>query len=122
MHVRCRDPHAKSFADYGGRGIRVCDRWADFANFYADMGPRPSAAHSIERVNNDGDYEPSNCIWATREVQARNRRPRTRPNTCARGHALTGDNAYARPDGKRGCRACRQQNMRDYYARLRTSR
>jgi hypothetical protein len=76
MLRRCRDPKSSKFAIYGGRGIKVCDRWNDVANFAADMGPRPSSKHSIDRINNDGDYEPSNCRWATVAQQHANRRPR----------------------------------------------
>jgi len=96
----------------------VCDRWQDFANFYADMGARPTPAHTLERTDNNAGYSPSNCIWATRKVQAQNRRPRKLAISCKRGHALSEDNLYQRPDGKRGCRICRHQNMRDYYARM----
>lgn len=74
MIYRCHCPTAPNFADYGGRGITVCDRWRyDFATFAADMGPRP-AGHSIERLDNAGNYELGNCKWATPAEQAANRR------------------------------------------------
>lgn len=119
MRRRCHDPKFKSYPDYGGRGITVCERWLSFANFLADMGRRPSPAHSIERKDNDRGYAPDNCIWATRDAQATNRRARKPRSHCSNGHPLDGDNVYQRPDGKRGCRLCRQQNMCDYYARKR---
>src|SRR5690606_6584889 len=75
MKSRCENPTVASNKDYGGRGIRVCDRWRDsFETFLADMGPRPSPQHSIDRIDNNGNYEPRNCRWATVLRQQRNKR------------------------------------------------
>jgi len=74
---RCKNSNSKNYHNYGGRGIKVCDRWLSYENFFADMGLRPSSKHSIERKEVNGDYEPSNCCWATRQEQQRNTR-RTR--------------------------------------------
>lgn len=72
---RCTNPNSESYRRYyGGRGITVCDRWRDFENFFADMGPRPSPQHSIDRIDVNGNYEPGNCRWATDDEQVRNTR------------------------------------------------
>jgi hypothetical protein len=74
MRSRCNNPNDQSYAHYGGRGIKVCRRWNSYEKFALDIGERPTPKHTLERRNNNGDYKPSNCCWATRDQQSRNRR------------------------------------------------
>lgn len=75
MHQRCTNPKTMNFSDYGGRGIKICDRWLEsFENFLSDMGEKPSKNHSIDRIDPDGNYEPDNCRWVPRSVQDNNKR------------------------------------------------
>ncbi len=73
IRKRVHNKRCRIYRYYGGRGIRICKRWDDFRKFLKDMGPCPSPRHSIDRKNSDGDYKPSNCRWATKSEQMRNK-------------------------------------------------
>lgn len=111
MRQRCNNPNAFKYPSYGGRGIKVCERWNNsFENFLADMGEAPEG-HSIDRYpNNNGDYEPSNCRWATPKQQSANRRTFVNSSSlkthCPHGHPYAGDNLVVSPKGYRRCRQC----------------
>lgn len=73
MRQRCLNPKNQDYTRYGGRGIKISLRWMTFEHFFTDMGKRPSKNHSLDRKNNDGDYTPKNCRWATLKQQANNK-------------------------------------------------
>lgn len=99
MLQRCYNPKSARYLEWGGRGITVCDRWKNsFENFLADMGKKPTFDHSIDRENNDGNYEPGNCRWATRSQQQLNKRP---PNTL---NLTRGEDHWTRKDRQRARR------------------
>lgn len=107
MRQRCANPNNPRFVDYGGRGIKVCERWRSFENFLADMGERPKGM-TLERRDNDGDYDPSNCRWATRVEQATNKR----------------NNSYLTYQGETLCVAdwARRLGVRAQFLRVRLAR
>jgi hypothetical protein len=120
MIRRCTNPADDHWKYYGGRGIKVCDRWlASFEDFWADVGDAPPGM-TLDRIDNDGDYEPGNVRWATWLEQRANLRDYQRNKVeCDNGHPYDEVNTYWRADGARNCRACSRENQRR-YRRLRT--
>lgn len=117
MKRRCLTPSAGNYRLYGGRGIKVCDRWRDsYEAFLADVGRAPGPMYSLDRIDSNGNYEPSNIRWATLSEQASNRRPK---QFCRRGHPLEGYNVIKR--GRR-CRACVNACSRKFGAKRRALR
>jgi len=99
MLARCYNREHPRWVDYGGRGITVCSSWRrSFTAFRADMGAKPSRKHTLERLENDGNYTPQNCEWATRKTQAENTRRnlivRGKPLSVVLGHCGSSDNTY----------------------------
>lgn len=88
MNERCHNPKMDKYEYYGGRGIAVCERWASFENFLADMSERPSPQHTLDRINVDGNYEPGNCRWATKLEQMNNRQINHRVTFNGETHTL----------------------------------
>lgn len=82
---RCTNPKTSNYNDYGGRGIKVCQRWFNFKYFIEDMGRRPSSKYKIDRIDNNGNYEPNNCRWVTQSIQSKNSRNHKTNKTGVRG-------------------------------------
>jgi hypothetical protein len=118
MKQRCFYRRGKSYKDYGARGITVSPEWlgdGGFERFLSHIGPKPTKSHTIERIRNDGNYEPGNVKWATRMEQSCNKRPNKSETHCRRGgHEFTPENTIWELGKYRRCRICRDAS-RDKY-------
>ena len=127
MKSRCANPRNNRYEIYGGRGITICERWLySFQNFLDDMGLKPSTKYSIDRIDSDGNYEPSNCRWATAKEQRANRRPfidyYSRRSCCSKGHPYTQENTALRDGRSRICRACEKIYRENRRARTKAAK
>jgi hypothetical protein len=108
MINRCTNSKTKGFEHYGGRGIKICDRWLQgFEYFFTDMGKAPTKNHSLDRIDSNGNYEPSNCRWTTKDVQIKNRKPLKNKT------GYSGVNIEKR--GKKKFRSCIRLDNKTYY-------
>jgi hypothetical protein len=115
MIQRCTNPKASGYHKYGGRGIRVCDRWKIFKNFLDDMGERP-IGKTIDRIDNNGNYEPSNCKWSTPYEQTHNQRPRKNavPERWCQICSISFKPQSNKSPGKFCSRECMSESMLDH--------
>ena len=120
MLQRCTNPRHPQYKHYGARGISVCDRWSTFENFYADMG-NPPAGTTLDRIDNEAGYSPTNCRWATWSAQQANKRPTSRKvqTHCKNGHPYTTQTAIRDSRGWLRCKTCSTEAVRRYYQRTR---
>lgn len=124
MIDRCENPRNRKWEDYGGRGVQVCEEWHDFWTFLRDVGERPEGTYpsgrarwELDRIDNDGDYEPSNVKWSTRREQLLNRRSKI--THCPRGHDYA-ETAYTNSSGWRECLLCKRERGAAYMRRKRS--
>lgn len=119
MKQRCLNQNSTRYARYGGRGIVICDQWKnDFQAFLNDMGMRPSPGHSLDRIDNDGNYTPDNCRWATRSEQQRNKAKYQQPGNQGANHWAHKDRDRARAIGRANIRKAHKAGEENGRAKL----